>query len=128
MIERHLAELKAQLTTSKIVKRITILDEFTTDFSGFIDSKVNIIDGSILYVTEYIKFVEGRIKRDKYSFHWQRDNRLIFRYDNSPHYKDIKTFPHHKHIGMNNVICSKEMSLSDTIDEIELIILDGKKI
>lgn len=36
----------------------------------------------------------------RYAYHYQRANgELVFRYDNVPHYPDIKTFPHHKHVG-----------------------------
>ncbi len=34
----------------------------------------------------------------KYSFAYIKENISILRYDNSPHHKDLKTFPHHKHI------------------------------
>jgi hypothetical protein len=32
------------------------------------------------------------------SCHWQnKDGKLRIRWDNAPHHKDMKTFPHHKH-------------------------------
>ena len=70
---------------------------------------------------------EGRINKDKYSFHWQKDNLLIFRYDNSPHYREIKTFPHHKHIGkdINKVTESNEITLKQVLKEIKEVILHG---
>jgi len=34
----------------------------------------------------------------KYSYTYIKKNISILRYDNSPHHKDLKTFPHHKHI------------------------------
>lgn len=31
-------------------------------------------------------------------YHFQDDqNRLVFRYDNTPHFPDIESYPHHKH-------------------------------
>jgi hypothetical protein len=35
-----------------------------------------------------------------YSFHVQRsDGTSLFRYDNSPHHRQLETFPDHKHVG-----------------------------
>ncbi|MCF6297942.1 MAG: DUF6516 family protein [Flavobacteriaceae bacterium] len=35
-----------------------------------------------------------------YSYYWLRlDNSLIIGWDNAPHHPEIKTSPHHKHIG-----------------------------
>jgi hypothetical protein len=33
-----------------------------------------------------------------YSYHWQDSNGILrIRWDNSPHHRQIRTFPHHKH-------------------------------
>ncbi|MCK4615133.1 MAG: hypothetical protein KAU14_10050 [Thermoplasmata archaeon] len=120
MIEHYLAKLKAELTYSEVVRDVEILDEFVTEVSGFIECKITIIDGSILYFTEYVKLEKVRIKRDKYSFHWLKSGQMIFRYDNAPHHKEIKTYPHHKHIGPegNEVVESLAVSLTDVLNEI----------
>jgi len=46
---------------------------------------------------------------------------MIFRYDNAEHHKNIKTFPHHKHLE-NSVIESPEKNLFDVLLEIEAMI------
>ena len=34
-----------------------------------------------------------------YRYHCQDENNdLVFRYDSTPHFPDISTFPHHKHL------------------------------
>ncbi|WP_369750793.1 DUF6516 family protein [Methanocaldococcus sp. FS406-22] len=51
--------------------------------------------------------------------HWQDKNGdLIIRWDNAPHYKNIKTFPHHKHT-KNGVEESDEVCLEDVLKYIE---------
>ena len=51
-------------------------------------------DGSELHFKEYL-FEDGT---KKYSYHWQtEDGKIIGRWDNSPHWHNIKTFPHHFH-------------------------------
>jgi len=42
----------------------------------------------------------------KYSYAYIKDNMSFLRYDNAPHYKELKSFPHHKHY-------------KDTINELE---------
>ncbi len=51
----------------------------------------------------------------KYSYHWQdADGSLITRWDNSPHYREVALFPHHKHL-RNSVVESKERTFKDIL-------------
>jgi hypothetical protein len=77
-----------------------ITDYSVSDFRRYgsaysLVANIRFIDGSILYIKDYL-FIDGK---RKYSYHWQTDEgRLISRWDNSPHHKNISTFPHHKHL------------------------------
>lgn len=54
-----------------------------------------------------------------YSYHWQdKTGKLLVRWDNSPHHKNIPTFPHHKHTG-ENIEPSFEITLPDILKVIE---------
>jgi len=75
------------------IKSVEILDLriFKTGFYVKIMAQFN--DDSILYIREYVDERER-----SYSYHWQtKGGKLIIRWDNAPHYKDILTYPHHKH-------------------------------
>lgn len=62
------------------------------------------------------------INRIKYVFQYQRaDGTLIFRYDNSPHYPDLPTFPAHKHTP-EGVIAAEAPDLTDILHEIDGIL------
>jgi hypothetical protein len=51
-------------------------------------------DESELHFREYV-FKDGT---RKYAYHWQtKDAELIGRWDNAPHWPELKTFPHHFH-------------------------------
>ncbi len=53
-----------------------------------------------------------------YAYHYQNaQTQLIFRYDNTRHFPDLATFPHHKHLPAQ-VIPSEEMDLERVIQEI----------
>ena len=74
-------------------------------------AKVEFKNNSLLYVKDYL-FLDGK---RKYSYHWQdADGSLITRWDNSPHYREVASFPHHKHL-RNNVVESKERTLKDIL-------------
>ena len=117
MLENFLADLKASLTVSPIVKDIEILDEFITSVSGFLDCRVILIDESELFVTEYFTVLKDKIKRDKYSYHLQKNNELIIRWDNAPHHRELSAFPFHLH-KKDGVHESKEMIVEDILEEL----------
>lgn len=75
-----------------------------------------LIDGSILHVKEY-RFAD--LSR-KYAYHWaDSDGSLKIRWDNAEHWPEIATFPHHKHIGLNNLPCaSTETSFEAVLNQI----------
>ena len=53
----------------------------------------------MLELNEAIISEENQIMHMGYRYHFQdRKNRLVFRYDNTPHFPEIVTYAHHKHI------------------------------
>ena len=71
-------------------------------------------DGSLLYITEL-----HTPDYQKYSYHWQKANgELFIRWDNKPHWKQLATFPDHKHEG-GEVHPSHRVSIDDVILEIK---------
>ncbi|RLT39669.1 MAG: hypothetical protein DWI57_09850 [Chloroflexi bacterium] len=72
-------------------------DTFST--GALFRARLRFYDNSNLYVAEDLESLGRReIERVEYAFHYQTsDGALIFRYDNSPHYPNLPTFPAHKH-------------------------------
>ena len=48
------------------------------------------------------------------------NNRLIFRYDSTPHYPDLSSFPHHKHLP-DAVVPSDKPDIESVIKEAERV-------
>ena len=68
--------------------------------------EIDFHDGSKLYIKDYHFASEER----EYSSHWSDSNgKLKIRWDNARHWRKIPTFPHHKHVGNNNVDASTEV-------------------
>lgn len=72
-------------------------------------------DNSVLDVKEY-RFTNHE---RKYSFHWMdRNKKMRTRWDNASHWKNISTFPHHKHTG-KKIVASTEITLEQVLSAIE---------
>ena len=68
-------------------------------------------------INEAVISEAGDINHLNYRYHFQNNrNVLIFRYDNTPHFPNIDSFPHHKH-SSKDVIASNHPNLIDVIDE-----------
>ncbi|KPQ32821.1 MAG: hypothetical protein HLUCCA11_20500 [Phormidesmis priestleyi Ana] len=62
----------------------------------------------LLAISEALIVIDKRISQIDYRYHFQDEkNQLIFRYDSTPHFPDISTFPHHKHLSETVVATDK---------------------
>ena len=92
MFHRYLAFLK--------IARDEFLD-IVIDAELHVDRiRLILIDGSLIDVRYPMA--------DKFSFHWQQDNR-IYRIDTAPHHKGIRTYPRHIHF------CSEDNVIDDYV-------------
>lgn len=105
---KTLESLKHELITS-----YEILDFKQGKDFYFLKIKAILIDNSELYIREYVSPNEYF-----YSYHWQDEKgNLRIRWDNSPHHKEIETFPHHKHAPQ--IEASSEINLDEVLKVIE---------
>ena len=82
------------LNDSEIVESIEIKDSRHLDDISYFKCVVILKDNSKLYINEFISLTEIN-----YSYHWQdKNDKMMYRWDNAPHHKNIITFPHHVHI------------------------------
>jgi hypothetical protein len=73
--------------------------------------------GELLEINEAVIIVNDRLTHLGYRYHFQdRRNCLIFRYDNTPHFPDLLTFPHHKHCP-GEVVASEQPHISQVLEE-----------
>lgn len=72
----------------------------------------------LLAVSEAFVVVNNQIEYVDYRYHVQDEqNSLIFRYDSTPHFPNLPSFPHHKHL-FNNVIACQKPHLADVLQEV----------
>jgi hypothetical protein len=117
-IEEYFRQIDTTLRLCPRVSLKTMLYDERSETQGFIRGLLNFDDGSELHLREFVDVSVG-IDRYKYSYHYMREDRLIFRYDNSADItaRDFATYPHHKHVG-DIIEVSTAPSLSDVLAEI----------
>ena len=103
-------EVFSLLDSSLIVLTYKIIDFKFWEPGSYVKMQIVLIDNSVLHVREY----NDEFERN-YSFHWQDSlGAFLLRWDNAPHHKNLKTFPHHMH--KNNLIEeSSAISLKDVL-------------
>lgn len=85
----------------------------------YLKIEAHLINKTRLFIREYVS-----AKEYLYSYHWQDGNEeLIIRWDNAPHHKQLKTYPHHKHTPKLEE--SEEVNLEDVLETISKRILKG---
>lgn len=74
--------------------------------------------GHLLEIREAILLEDdGSLNILAYSYHFQDiNNVMIFRYDNTPHYPNLETFPDHKHL-LDVVLASSKPNIQQVIRE-----------
>lgn len=71
----------------------------------------------LLSISEALIVVDEKITAIDYRYHFQDEqNNLIFRYDNTPHFPDLSSFPHHKHLCDRVVACEQPDSSQVILD------------
>jgi len=123
LIEEYFREIEHDIISCPFVHSHNLIKDKRSVYIGLIEGIVKFMDNSNLHFMEFVD-VGKKIEKYKYSYHYEDNSRsLIFRYDIAPHYRNIETFPHHKHVGGNKVVASKEPSLKEILYEIEKLIL-----
>ncbi|NKB17470.1 MAG: hypothetical protein HC770_04165, partial [Pseudanabaena sp. CRU_2_10] len=76
---------------------------------------------AILEINEAIVISENGLSFLDYRYHFQdAQNRLIFRYDSTPHFPNLPNFPYHKHLPSDVIDADKP--------DIALVIMEVKEI
>ena len=112
-------EIFRWLDNSSFVKSYYINDFRKSEIVFYLNIKIHFVNDSELHAREYVDS-----DHRKYAFHWQSSNGdLIIRWDNAPHFPDLLTFPHHKHLASGEVTESYDISLEAILEFIQNQIL-----
>lgn len=80
--------------------------------------RLRFTNGWLLEIHEAVVMAGQLLQHLDYRYHCQdQQNRLRFRYDCTPHFPDLSSFPHHKHLP-NSVIVSERPEIQSVLQEI----------
>lgn len=75
------------------------VEELLTPGRANLRIRVRFANGRLLEVNEAVAVLAETLCHLDYRYHCQGpDNKLVFRYDNTPHFPELPGFPHHKHL------------------------------
>jgi hypothetical protein len=124
LIEDYFRQVAMLIATAGIIHSASITYDKRSSSIGFIRGEIYLLDGSQLHLREFVN-VEHGIERYMYVYHYQRpDGTLVFRYDNTPHFPALPTFPHHKHEASDeSVVAASPPDLEAVLTEIQSLLV-----
>jgi hypothetical protein len=117
-LHNYLVRIEATIYSRQEIAVRDLHVEPVSAIAAYIEDRLIFYDGSFLEIEEVLQLSDRGIEKVRYSYHYQKDDRLIFRYDNAPHHPELPTFPHHKHIDDRVEPC-QEPDLQDILREID---------
>jgi hypothetical protein len=123
LIEDYFRLVETLLADTTILHSSSVTYDKRSTSIGFIRGVMYFLDGSQLHIREFVN-VEHGVERYMYAYHYQRpEGVLVFRYDNTPHFSALPTFPHHKHEHSEaNVVAASPPDLQTILSEIHPLI------
>jgi hypothetical protein len=118
IVSDYLHTIKERLLTDSAVASFRLIREKATLVDGYMRARLVLADESYLEFAEYVQVVDETIQVVTYSYHWATsDNRLLRRWDNTPHFPHVPDFPHHIHQG-EEVVPGRPVDIFVVLDEI----------
>ncbi len=113
----NLRQLIEKFETYGFAESIDIRQEIRAGKQAVINIYVVLVDGSSLFIKEYVD-AKYKIEKVSYAYQYQnRDGDLIFRYDNAKHKPSLQ-FIEHKHTSDGDVVEARSPDLRDLVDEV----------
>jgi len=122
VIDTYFRSILSALRASPVVQSHDIAFDKRGPSAGYVRGVVFCVDESQLHFREFVN-TQPKVDRFTYVYHYQAaDGAMIFRYDNTPHFPMLSSFPHHKHLsdGISVVACAAP-TLAQVLAEIEAL-------
>lgn len=116
-LEKYLSDL--EMATRRLIDAYIERYEEEVITSDRINVRIRIrmANEFLLEINEAVVADRNRIRHLGYRYHLQDgENNLLFRYDNTPHFSELKSYPHHKHLP-DKVRETEEPDILDVINE-----------
>jgi len=119
ILSNYLTNVETALQSLKNCHFEKYEEEILTSNRANLRVRVRFSTGQLLELNEAVTVDSGNLEHLSYRYHLQdKDNKLLIRYDNTPHFQNLKTFPHHKHLP-NGVTAAEKPPITEFIQEIK---------
>lgn len=120
-VEKYFNNIIRFLKLHPVVRDVKVGRKVITRKRGYIKATATFINGSQLHIRE---FLDDKLRKMNYAYHYQNNRgKLVFRYDNAPHYMEVETFSHHKHVpNKPKPEDAREKNIINIVEEIAKII------
>jgi len=120
-INDYISSIESTIESSPFTASYNLNIDRKSDEIAFISGIIEFRNGSVLDFKEFIESTGRSIEKYKYAYNYRKGTTCLFRYDNAPDpaAKNIKTFPHHKHLKDGSIAESRQINLPDVLNEIE---------
>ena len=117
LLSRYLDEIEAEIRKLEDVYVERYEEEILASDRINLRIRVRFKAGNLFELNEAVIVEDDQLERLNYRYHFQdRQNNLIFRYDNTPHFPNLENFPHHKHL-RDGIMSSEEPTVVGVIEE-----------
>lgn len=117
LLSSYLYRVEESVEALKSVHVERYVEEVLTPQRVNLRIRIRFEQGSLLAINEAVTVENDRLIWLDYRYHYQdAENSLIFRYDSTPHFPDLPTRPHHKHLP-HDVVASQKPDLVLVIAE-----------
>lgn len=116
MIEDYFQRVEEILREFPSIRSRALTQKVYNQYQGYISGKIVFENGHSLEFAEVVDTEQATKVKYRYQY-MDEKQALIFRYDNAPHHKEVKSFPHHRH-NPKKVTDSQEPDLNSILLEI----------
>ncbi len=117
LLADYLKRIEQAVENCKSVHVERYVEEILTPQRINLRIRIRFEKGDLLAINEAVKVKNDQLVWLDYRYHCQDgQNSLRFRYDSTPHFPDLPTSPHHKHLS-NDVVASEKPDLVQAIEE-----------
>jgi hypothetical protein len=121
-VESYFSQLRKLIANCAVAALWQYEEDVRTVALGSFKARIFFLDDSLLDFREFVDTSTRPVSRFSYSYHYQKNEQMIFRYDNAPHHPELAGFPHHKHVADSAIAC-RPPSLADVLTEIGKMVL-----
>ena len=104
--QSYLEAIKLKIATSASVKQVDIVQERVSGDQGYFRARLVLSNDDFLEVSEFFQGEQGEVQTVEYRHQWMDSSRqtLRKRWDNARHNPELPDFPHHVHIGDEDLV------------------------